>query len=118
MSDNIRTALYGADVHLRARLAASRRRRRCSPAWSESTARAGDIVVTDAFLPADVAPGDLLAVAGHRRVLPRHGQQLQPRAAAAGGRGRDGAAAVIVRRETEDDLLALDVGMTDGGRAT
>ena len=72
---------------------------------------AGDIVVKDEFLPADVQPGDLLAVPRHRRLLPQHGEQLQPRAAAAGGRGRATAQSrVIVRRETEDDLLALDVG--------
>ena len=48
----------------------------------------GDIVVQDAFLPADLAPGRPARGAGHRRVLPLHGQQLQPRAAPAGGRRR------------------------------
>ncbi len=86
MSDNIRTALYDADYS-------------CTLASRESTApgrlsrvvgkhcEAGDIVVKDEFLPADVAPGDLVAVARHGRLLPLPGLQLQPCAAAPGGRG-------------------------------
>ncbi len=62
MSDNIRTALYDADYTCALASGASDAPP-CWPGWSESTARAGDIVVRDTWLPADVAPGDLLAVA-------------------------------------------------------
>ena len=69
----------------------------------------GDIVVKDAFLPADVAPGDLLAVAATGAYC-RRMASLQPRAPAAGGRRRGGRHRVLLRRETVDDLLALEVG--------
>ena len=87
MSDNIRTALYDADYSCTLASRALRRRRRCSRRVVGKHCEAGDIVVKDEFLPGDVAPGDLLAVPGHRRLLPLDGPQLQPRAAAAGGRG-------------------------------
>ena len=69
----------------------------------------GDIVVKDEFLPADVAPGDLLAVPGTgaycRSLSSNYNHALRPPVVAV----RDGVARVIVRRETVDDLLALDV---------
>ena len=71
---------------------------------------AGDIVVKDEFLPADVRPGDLLAVPGTgaycRSMASNYNHVPRPPVVAVA----DGAARVIVRRETEDDLLALDVG--------
>ena len=66
----------------------------------------GDIVVRDAFLPADLVPGDLVAVAAtgaYCRSMASNYNHV-PRPAGGGGRGRRGR--VIVRRETEDDLLA------------
>ena len=70
----------------------------------------GDIVVKDEFLPADVRPGDLLAVPGTgaycRSMASNYNHVPRPPVVAVA----DGAARVIVRRETEDDLLALDVG--------
>ena len=110
MSDNIRTALYDADYS-------------CTLASRDSDAppvlarvvgkhcEAGDIVVKDEFLPADIRPATCWPCR-HRCLLPLDGQQLQPRASAAGGRGRDGVATTIVRRETEDDLL--DLGPENG----
>ena len=71
MSDNIRTALYDAayDCRLVSRSAEGVRapptRAATGPpcaAWSASTASRGDVVVRDCWLPADLAPGDLLAV--------------------------------------------------------
>ena len=66
---------------------------------------AGDIVVKDEFLPGDVAPGDLLAVPGTgaycRSMASNYNHVLRPPVVAV----RDGAARVVVRRETEDDLL-------------
>jgi diaminopimelate decarboxylase len=109
MSDNIRTALYDADYS-------------CTLASRESQAppmltrvvgkhcEAGDIVVKDEFLPSDLAPGDLLAVPGTgaycRSMASNYNHALRPPVIAV----RDGVARVIVRRETEDDLLATDVG--------
>ncbi len=109
MSDNIRTALY--DAAYSASLVG-----RASPA-APMLARvvgkhceAGDIVVKDEFLPADVQPGDLLGVPGTgaycRSMASNYNHVPRPPVIAVA----DGAARVIVRRETEDDLLALDVG--------
>jgi diaminopimelate decarboxylase len=74
---------------------------------------AGDIVVKDEFVPGDVAPGDLLAVPGTgaycRSMASNYNHALRPPVVAV----RDGVARVVVRRETYDDLLATDVGVTD-----
>jgi diaminopimelate decarboxylase len=70
----------------------------------------GDVVVKDEFLPADIRPGDLLAVpatgAYCRSMASNYNHLPRPPVIAV----RDGRAWVIVRRETEADLLALDVG--------
>ena len=63
MSDNIRTALYGADYSCTLASRASD----APPVLARVVGKhceAGDIVVMDEFLPGDVAPGDLLAVPG------------------------------------------------------
>jgi diaminopimelate decarboxylase len=76
----------------------------------------GDIVVRHAWLPADLAPGDLLAVpatgAYCRSLASNYNHVPRPAvvAVSAGGNGGGGAARPIVRRETLDDLLSLDVG--------
>jgi diaminopimelate decarboxylase len=110
MSDNIRTALYdatytctlanrasGADAKL-ARVVG----RHCE---------SGDIVVRDTWLPADIAPGDLLAVAATgaycRSMASNYNHVPRPPVVSV----RDGMATVLVRRETEDDLLRLDTGI-------
>lgn len=109
MSDNIRTALYDADYS-------------CTMASRISTAppvlarvvgrhcESGDVVVKDEFLPSDIAAGDLVAVPGTgaycRSMASQYNHVPRPPVIAV----RDGQARVIVRRETEDDLLALDVG--------
>ena len=109
MSDNIRTALYDADYSCT--LAA--RTSEAPPVLARVVGKhceAGDIVVRDEFLPGDVAPGDLLAVPGTgaycRSMASNYNHALRPPVIAV----RDGEARVIVRRETEDDLLATDVG--------
>ena len=70
----------------------------------------GDVVVKDAWLPSDLAPGDLLAVAATgaycRSMASNYNHVTRPPVVAV----RDGEARVIVRRETEEDLLRLDVG--------
>ncbi|WP_293782587.1 diaminopimelate decarboxylase [uncultured Aeromicrobium sp.] len=109
MSDNIRPALYSADYS-------------CTLASRESTAQpvlsrvvgkhceSGDIVVKDEYLPADVAPGDLLAVPGTgaycRSLANNYNHVPRPAVVAV----RDGEVRLLLRRETEDDLLALDLG--------
>jgi diaminopimelate decarboxylase len=109
MSDNIRTALYDAEYSV----ALVSRRSDAPPVLCRVVGKhceSGDIVVRDAFLPADLSPGDLLAVpatgAYCRSMASNYNHALRPPVVAvAGGEGR-----VIVRRETEDDLLRLDVG--------
>ncbi|WP_433721721.1 diaminopimelate decarboxylase [Actinoplanes sp. CA-051413] len=109
MSDNIRTALY--DASYSATLAG--RESDAPPLLARVVGKhceSGDIVVKDEFLPADVQPGDLLAVPGTgaycRSMASNYNHVPRPPVVAV----RDGASRVIVRRETEDDLLALDVG--------
>jgi len=109
MSDNIRTALY--DARYTAVLAS--RRSTAEPAnvtLSGKHCESGDIVVHDVPLPGDLAPGDLVAVpasgAYHRSMASNYNHVPRPPVVAVSG----GAARLIVRRETEDDLLALDVG--------
>lgn len=109
MSDNIRTALYDADYS--ATLAS--RASDAPPTLSRVVGKhceAGDIVVKDEFLPGDVRPGDLVAVPGTgaycRSMASNYNHALRPPVVAV----RDGVARVVVRRETEDDLLATDMG--------
>jgi diaminopimelate decarboxylase len=109
MSDNIRTALYDADYSCTIASRASD----AAPVLARVVGKhceAGDIVVKDEFLPGDVRPGDLLAVpstgAYCRSMASNYNHALRPPVVAV----RDGVARVVVRRETEDDLLATDMG--------
>ncbi|MEU7775093.1 diaminopimelate decarboxylase [Micromonospora taraxaci] len=109
MSDNIRTALY--DASYSATLAS--RASDAQPLLARVVGKhceSGDIVVKDEFLPADVQPGDLVAVPGTgaycRSMASNYNHVPRPPVVAV----RDGQARLIVRRETEEDLLALDVG--------
>ncbi|MBX7265430.1 diaminopimelate decarboxylase [Micromonospora sp. Llam7] len=109
MSDNIRTALY--DAWYSATLAS--RASAAEPMLARVVGKhceSGDIVVKDEFLPADVQPGDLVAVPGTgaycRSMASNYNHIPRPPVVAV----RDGRARLIVRRETEEDLLALDVG--------
>jgi len=108
MSDNIRTSLYGAEYT--AVIA-----NRVSTAETVQTrvvgkhCETGDIVIRDIKLPADIAPGDLLAVpatgAYGRSMASNYNHVPKPPVVAA----VDGKARVILRRETFADLLSLDV---------
>jgi diaminopimelate decarboxylase len=115
MSDNIRTALYDASYLC----ALASRASAAPPMLSRVVGRhceSGDIVVRHAWLPADLAPGDLLAVpatgAYCRSLASNYNHVPRPAvvAVSAGGNGGAGAARPIVRRETLDDLLRLDAG--------
>lgn len=109
MSDNIRTALYGADYSctLASRSSAA------VPVLSRVVGKhceSGDIVVQDEFLPGDLARGDLLAVPGTgaycRAMASQYNMVPRPPVVAV----RDGSVRVLLRRETEADLLGLDMG--------
>ena len=108
MSDNIRPALYGADYT--ARLAnrtgsAETMLARVCGMHCES----GDIVVHEVQLPADLKRGDILAVpvtgAYGRTMASNYNQALIPAVVAVSESG----AHVMLRRQTVDDLLNLDV---------
>ncbi len=109
MSDNVRTALYDADYSctLASRASAA------PPVLARVVGKhceSGDIVVKDEFLPGDVAAGDLVAVPGTgaycRSMASQYNHVPRPPVLSV----RDGAVRVLLRRETEDDILALDLG--------
>ncbi|MFC5644542.1 diaminopimelate decarboxylase [Kitasatospora cinereorecta] len=109
MSDNPRPALYGSTYHVR-------------PVGRPATAptarfdvvgrhcEAGDVLVRDAELPADLRPGDLLAVpaAGAYQVSMASAYNLVGRPAVAAV--RDGRIRLLIRRETVEDFRAREVG--------
>jgi diaminopimelate decarboxylase len=110
MSDNVRTALY--DAQYTAVLA--NRSSAAEPALSRVVGKhceSGDIVVRDVWLPADVQPGDLIAVAATgaycRSMASNYNFVPRPPVVSV----RDGRSEVLVRRETIEDLLALDTGV-------
>ncbi len=114
MSDNIRTALYGADYSV----ALANRASAAEPVLSRVVGKhceSGDVVVRDAWLPADTAPPDLLAVpatgAYCRSMASNYNHVPRPPVVAV----RDGRARVVVHGETEDDLLRLDAGVRGRG---
>lgn len=108
MSDNIRTSLYGAeyDVRLLSRVSEA------VPTLSRVVGKhceSGDIVVRDAWMPDDVAPGDLLGVAATGAYC----YSMSSRYNLIGRPGvvvvRNKRTRLILRRETVDDLLSLEV---------
>ena len=114
MSDNVRPALYAADYSVRI----ANRFSDADPALVRIAGKhceSGDIVVHADYLPGDVAPGDLLAVAATGAycwsLASNYNYLGRPAVVAVA----DGKARVIVRRETEADLLSRDVGIPDVG---
>ncbi|MVU78650.1 diaminopimelate decarboxylase [Nocardia sp. ET3-3] len=108
MSDNIRPALYQAeyDCRLVSRSSDS------DPVVARVVGKhceSGDIVIRDTWLPADVGPGDLVAVAATGAycysMSSRYNLLTRPAVVAV----RDGKARLILRRETVEDLLSLEV---------
>jgi len=108
MSDNARTALYDAEY-----TAVIAQRASSAPlALSRLVGKhceTGDIIISDIQLPSDVIPGDLIATpatgAYGRSMASNYNHVPRPPVVAV----KDGKALVIVRRENEADLLALDV---------
>ena len=108
MSDNIRPSLYGAEYTT---ILANR----TSTAAKTSSrlvgkhCETGDIIIREIDLPDDIVPGDLLAVpatgAYGRSMASNYNHVPRPSVVAV----KDGKARVIVRRESIEDLLALDI---------
>ena len=108
MSDNIRTSLYGAEYDVRLVSRATD----APPALARVVGKhceSGDIVVRDTWVPYDIAPGDLVAVAATGAycysLSSRYNLIGRPAVVAV----RDGQARLILRRESVDDLLSLEV---------
>ncbi len=109
MSDNIRTALYDA-VYTCALASRTSEAPAMLARIVGKHCESGDIVVRDTWLPADVAPGDLIAVAATgaycRSMASNYNHAPRPPVVSV----RDGGSRLLVRRETEEDLLVLDMG--------
>ncbi|MGW1145621.1 diaminopimelate decarboxylase [Streptomyces sp. NPDC002454] len=108
MSDNLRPALYGSRYEAflpRCPRAPRPLRARVVGKHCES----GDVLVDEAALPADLAVSDVLAtpVTGAYGYAMASNYNKLPRPAVVFV--RDGHARLVVRRETEEDLLRLDV---------
>jgi len=109
MSDNIRTALYGAQYTV----AVVSRAPTGAPMLSRVVGKhceSGDIIVRDCYLPDDLKPGDLIAVAATgaycRSMSSQYNGTPRPPVIAVSG----GLDQVWIRRETYEDLLVLDQG--------
>ena len=108
MSDNIRPSLYGAEYTT----ILANRTSTASLVSSRLVGKhceTGDIVIREIDLPDDIVPGDLLAVpatgAYGRSMASNYNHVPRPPVVAV----KDGKARVIVRRESEADLLRLDI---------
>jgi len=108
MSDNIRPALYSAEY-----TAVLANRTSVAPLLSSRLVgkhcETGDIVIREIELAGDISPGDLLATpatgAYGRSMASNYNHMPRPPVIAV----KDGKARVILRRETEADLLGLDI---------
>ena len=108
MSDNIRPSLYGAEY-----TTILANRTSTAPKTSSRLVgkhcETGDIIIREIDLPEDIVPGDLLAVpatgAYGRSMASNYNHVPRPSVVAV----KDGKARVIVRRESIEDLLALDI---------
>jgi diaminopimelate decarboxylase len=111
MSDNIRTALYDAryDCRLVSRAASEQSLPSALCRVVGKHCESGDVLVQDCWLPADLAPGDLVAVpaTGAYCYAMASSYNRLPRPAVVAV--RDGEHRVLLRRETEDDLFRLEV---------
>ncbi|MGR6965730.1 diaminopimelate decarboxylase [Geodermatophilus sp. URMC 61] len=112
MSDNIRTALYDASYTC----VLANRTSDAPPALCRVVGKhceSGDVLVRDLWLPADVQPGDLLAVAATGAycwsMASNYNYLLKPPVVAV----RDGVATEVVRRQTLSDVFALDAVLAD-----
>jgi diaminopimelate decarboxylase len=109
MSDNPRPALYGARYSVRAASRPMVARQLATVVGRHC--EAGDVLATDVTLPTGTRPGDLLAVACtgayNHSMASNYNLVGRPPVVAV----RDGAARLLVRRETNTDLRQRDVGL-------
>lgn len=110
MSDNIRPALYAAEYSA----VLANRASDAAPVLSRVVGlhcEGGDILVRDVFLPADIKAGDIIAVpasgAYSRSMASNYNHTPRPPVVSV----RDGKVSTMIRRESLDDLLALDAGL-------
>ncbi|WP_035719894.1 diaminopimelate decarboxylase [Gordonia shandongensis] len=108
MSDNIRTVLYDAEYDVRVASGTSSAQAVVCRVVGKHC-ESGDIVIRDCWLPQDLAPGDLLVVGatGAYCYSMSSRYNMVPRPAVVtvnGGRSR-----LMVRRETVEDFLSLEV---------
>jgi diaminopimelate decarboxylase len=108
MSDNLRPVTYGAryEAFLPARATADRS---ALVTIAGKHCEQGDIVVRDTLLPADLAVGEVLATpvtgAYGFAMASNYNKVTRPAVVFV----RDGAARLVVRRETDADLVRLDI---------
>lgn len=108
MSDNARPALYSADYSV----ALVSRSSDAEAALSRVVGKhceSGDVVVRDAYLPEDISPNDLVAVATTGAYCFSLSSNYNYLARPALVAVANGEAELLVRAETEADLLARDV---------
>jgi diaminopimelate decarboxylase len=110
MSDNIRTALYGAQysVTLASRLS------KAEPMLSRIVGKhceSGDIIVRDCYLPEDLVPGDLVAVAAtgayNRSMSSQYNLVTRPGVISINNKK----ITEILRKETYEDVFITDPGL-------
>jgi diaminopimelate decarboxylase len=109
MSDNLRPALYGADYTFVAAGSGARDGDAQPVTVVGKHCESGDVLGRDVALPADLGEGDLLAVAAtgaYGYAMANNYNRLPRPAMVLVG---DGRADLLVRRETLDDVVALDV---------
>jgi diaminopimelate decarboxylase len=108
MSDNLRPLTYGAryETFLPDR---ARAERPLTASVAGKHCEQGDVIVTDARLPGDVAVGDILAtpVTGSycHSMASNYNKVTRPAVVFV----RDGKARLVVRRESQEDLVRLDI---------
>lgn len=116
MSDNARPALYGAEYTA----ALATRTSQATSALSRVVGKhceSGDIVVNHALLPSDIAVNDLIAVAatGAYCFSLSSNYNFVPRPAMVAVKA--GKSHLLIRGETELDLMARDLGLKPGGES-
>jgi diaminopimelate decarboxylase len=109
MSDNIRPALYAAEYSaVLANRASEAQPMLCRVVGKHC--EGGDILVRDVFLPGDLRPGDLIAVpasgAYSRSMASNYNHATRPPVVSVAA----GQVTTLLRRETLEDVLALDTG--------
>jgi diaminopimelate decarboxylase len=109
MSDNPRPGLYGARYSVRAVHESAARPELVTVVGRHC--EAGDVLAADVPLAADIRPGEFIVVPGtgayNHSMASNYNMVGRPPVVAV----RDGAARVLVRRETSSDLLLRDTGL-------